>query len=411
MADEAASFEEAPVEEFLAEPVQDEAEPHIEETMADEAASFEEAPVEEFLAEPVQDEAEPHIEETMADEAASFEEAPVEEFLAEPVQDESEPHIEDTMADEAASFEEAPVEEFLAEPVQDEAEPHIEDTMADEAASFAEAPVEEFLAEPVQAEEITVDEAPESTPQDDPYAEMDPELYEIFVEEATEIMDTSESVLRDWTEAPDNHELMAEFQRHLHTLKGSARMVDLEVIGNLSHAVESVITEMAEGRIPASPELFSLLAEAHDRLSEMLEQVRNRRATEPAADLEAAFNAVINGEPIPEPVTGQVQEQVRAGTSRQEQVQEQVQEQEQAQEQVQVEQVHEPETAADEMADLEAVTGAEHEPNNVPASHCQPGSPFGSWACEGIATSTGDRPGRVDERARRTGQGPVGCAG
>ncbi|MEZ5542212.1 MAG: Hpt domain-containing protein [Pseudomonadota bacterium] len=130
----------------------------------------------------------------------------------------------------------------------------------------------------------------------DIYADMDQELYEIFVEEATEIVDSSETALRNWSESPDDREQMADFQRLLHTLKGGARMVDITAIGDLSHALESLLTLVADNVVPANDGLFGLLQESHDRLAEMLEKVRSRSHIDAAADLEARLEAFKRGE-------------------------------------------------------------------------------------------------------------------
>jgi chemosensory pili system protein ChpA (sensor histidine kinase/response regulator) len=69
------------------------------------------------------------------------------------------------------------------------------------------------------------------------------------------------------------------------------------------------MTEIADDKIDSTPELFGLLADSHDRLSEMLEQVRNRRSTMPADDLEAELRAAISvvvvppAAPAPEPAS------------------------------------------------------------------------------------------------------------
>ncbi len=146
-----------------------------------------------------------------------------------------------------------------------------------------------WLPEPV-AEDL-----PAAAEVADVYAAMDPELYEIFVEESAEIMEAGENVLRDWSGAPDNRELMTEFQRMLHTLKGSARMVDIGTIGDLSHAVESLLGRVAEGRTATSAELFVLLNEAFDRLADMLDRVKSRVPTEPATGLEQRLQEFIQG--------------------------------------------------------------------------------------------------------------------
>ena len=130
----------------------------------------------------------------------------------------------------------------------------------------------------------------------DPYAGLDPELYEIFIEESSELIDSGESVLRSWSEDPGNPELLAEFQRQLHTLKGGARMVDVPAVGDLSHAVESLLVQLADGTIVASDALFALLHASHDRLAEMLERVKARELPVIARDLEQQLEALAAGQ-------------------------------------------------------------------------------------------------------------------
>jgi chemosensory pili system protein ChpA (sensor histidine kinase/response regulator) len=178
-------------------------------------------------------------------------------------------------------------EEF--EPVIEEAAP--ETAVAEDAADIEEIPAADEVAAVTETAKV------------DPYADMDPELYEIFVEESSEVIEASEAALRSWSKASDDRDSMEAFQRHLHTLKGSARMMDLEHIGNLSHAVESLMTEVTEDRVKCSPELFGLLADAHDRLADMVEKVRNRELTDAATGLEAGLQVVIEGGDVPEITT------------------------------------------------------------------------------------------------------------
>jgi chemosensory pili system protein ChpA (sensor histidine kinase/response regulator) len=140
-----------------------------------------------------------------------------------------------------------------------------------------------------------------ATGKSDPFSSMDQELYEIFIEEVSEIIDSSEVVLRAWVEQPDNSEHMTEFQRQLHTIKGGARMVDIQAIGDLSHVLESLMTRVADGVIATSEDLFALFQESHDRLSEMLEQVKDRQMPVSATQLEARLDALwkTDCEPVP----------------------------------------------------------------------------------------------------------------
>ncbi len=125
----------------------------------------------------------------------------------------------------------------------------------------------------------------------DPYAELDPELLEVFLEEAGEIIDTSETTLRAWSREPGDTRLIDEFQRQLHTLKGGARMVDIHAIGNLSHCLESLVTRVVDGHLGTSQHLFAHLQEAHDRLAGMLEQVRARSLPDDVEDLQAILDS------------------------------------------------------------------------------------------------------------------------
>jgi chemosensory pili system protein ChpA (sensor histidine kinase/response regulator) len=162
----------------------------------------------------------------------------------------------------------------------------------DEAAQEMQPDAEEVTgaAQPPVAGEVARAEVDAGQPSADPFADMDMELLEIFVEEASEIMDSSANTLREWSKEPARRELMDEFQRQLHTLKGGARMVGIEAIGNLSHSVESLLTRVVDGHVETGTRLFDLLQDAHDRLADMLEQVRDSRMPEPVGELETALD-------------------------------------------------------------------------------------------------------------------------
>ena len=132
----------------------------------------------------------------------------------------------------------------------------------------------------------------ETQPVNDPYASMDSELLEIFIEEASEIIDAGETTLEAWSEDPSNQEHMVEFQRQLHTLKGGARMVDIQPIGDLSHTLESLLTRVVEGQLEATPDLFVMLHDSHDHLAEMLEHVKSREAPADASELHTVIGGV-----------------------------------------------------------------------------------------------------------------------
>ncbi len=127
----------------------------------------------------------------------------------------------------------------------------------------------------------------------DCFAGIDQELFEVFEEEAAEILDASERVLQAWAAEPENQDSLVEYQRHLHTLKGSARMMNITAIGDLSHSLETVLTRVVENTLEPSASLFSALFVAHDQLTEMLEQVRMRRMPDACTELESMLEQLL----------------------------------------------------------------------------------------------------------------------
>jgi len=118
-----------------------------------------------------------------------------------------------------------------------------------------------------------------------PDEDYDEELLEIFIEEGTEILDESDHTLHDWIKEPDNSEHVEALQRQLHTLKGGARMSGVTVIGDLSHRVESLITNIVDGSIETSDDIFDTLQNAQDTLVNMLDQLKARKEVPSGQDV------------------------------------------------------------------------------------------------------------------------------
>ncbi|MGR2710712.1 Hpt domain-containing protein [Pseudomonas sp. AU10] len=104
-------------------------------------------------------------------------------------------------------------------------------------------------------------------------ATADPELLDIFLEEAADILDSSSSALLRWQAEPSNRQEVETLLRDLHTLKGGARMVEIGPIGDLAHELEFLYEGLSAGLLAPSPELFALLQGCHDRLAQMIDAV------------------------------------------------------------------------------------------------------------------------------------------
>ncbi|MGY2402044.1 Hpt domain-containing protein [Pseudomonas sp. SDO5271_S396] len=101
----------------------------------------------------------------------------------------------------------------------------------------------------------------------------DPDLLEIFLEEAADILDSSSAALSRWQAEPGNRQEVETLLRDLHTLKGGARMVEIGPIGDLAHELEFLYEGLSAGQLASSPELFALLQGCHDRLAQMIDAV------------------------------------------------------------------------------------------------------------------------------------------
>jgi len=117
------------------------------------------------------------------------------------------------------------------------------------------------------------------------YSDVDDELVEIFLEEAEELLDNCENSLQRWNADNEDDESVQDLQRHLHTLKGGARMADLSPVGDLTHALESFVVAVNDKQLPFVKETSNIFHDALDSLSDMLSKVKAREPLAPATSL------------------------------------------------------------------------------------------------------------------------------
>ena len=129
-------------------------------------------------------------------------------------------------------------------------------------------------------------------------ADLDPELVDIFAEESGDLLDHSDGLLAQLREAPENRELLVGLQRDLHTLKGGARMAGIMSVGELGHAMESLLEAVVEHRGELGRDGVPLLERGFDRLHAMVMRVNARRAIGMPEGLIAEFSARARGEEV-----------------------------------------------------------------------------------------------------------------
>lgn len=174
-----------------------------------------------------------------------------------------------------------------AEPVTElELEPLLElnslaDLVLSEPAGAAQPPVEPAPAEPAveaAAAPTPLFAAPNVVEADD----VDPEIREVFLEEAAEVLQTLQGTMPRWTRDPADRESLTTLRRAFHTLKGSGRMVGAAQIGEFGWAFENLLNKCLDGSIAVSTPVVATANEAVALLPELIELFRNSHPPSPA---------------------------------------------------------------------------------------------------------------------------------
>ncbi|MEF9963977.1 MAG: Hpt domain-containing protein [Comamonas sp.] len=107
-------------------------------------------------------------------------------------------------------------------------------------------PVRAFVAAPVAAAALALPDLLELRNDDaiEVVDVIDPDLFLIFEEEAQELLPKLGAALREWSADPHYLPPRGEVLRHLHTLKGSARLAGAMRLGEMSHRMESEVEDI-----------------------------------------------------------------------------------------------------------------------------------------------------------------------
>ncbi|MDZ4323969.1 MAG: Hpt domain-containing protein [Pseudomonas sp.] len=107
--------------------------------------------------------------------------------------------------------------------------------------------------------------------------ELDDEIVSIFLEEAVDILESAGQALQRWLNDPENAAPLLSLQRDMHTLKGGARMAEVEPVGDLAHELENLYEGLVDRRYSHSEALAHLLQQSHERLAQLLEQLQHHK--------------------------------------------------------------------------------------------------------------------------------------
>ena len=131
--------------------------------------------------------------------------------------------------------------------------------------------------------------AAESAPRVGPVAgAIDPELLELFIEEAGELAASMRERFPEWEGTPENEAAIGELRRLFHTLKGSGRMVGAELIGDFAWSVEDLLNRLMSGTVELTEPMTAFVGEAIGHVPGLIDQLET--GSTPAFDV-AAFVA------------------------------------------------------------------------------------------------------------------------
>ena len=99
--------------------------------------------------------------------------------------------------------------------------------------------------------------------------ELDPT--ETFRQEASELLDSLETVLLDLGQSPQNRDLIDAAFRALHTIKGSGAMFGFDKVAAFTHDFETAFDLIRKGKIDANHEIVTVSLSARDYIRTLIE--------------------------------------------------------------------------------------------------------------------------------------------
>ncbi|MNQ49940.1 Chemotaxis protein CheA [compost metagenome] len=114
------------------------------------------------------------------------------------------------------------------------------------------------------------------------------DILDIFLEEADDLLEAMEAAMGRWDEHRDDAVAVDDMLRVLHTLKGGARLAGQNRLGNLTHDLESHLSEALLQGAPWPESLFVDVQSGFEGLQKELDQLRLRLQASLAAEDGAA---------------------------------------------------------------------------------------------------------------------------
>jgi len=112
----------------------------------------------------------------------------------------------------------------------------------------------------------------------------DPQLLELFIEEAKEEMASVGATFPLWEQNPMDLDSLVKMRRSFHTLKGSGRMVGARLIGEFAWSIENLLNRVIDKTLSRTPGMMSVMRAAVSALPHLIEQLETGRPSSTPID-------------------------------------------------------------------------------------------------------------------------------
>ncbi len=115
----------------------------------------------------------------------------------------------------------------------------------------------------------TIDETIDETNHQEllPKDQIDDEVLGIFLEEAEELNEAINQCVLDWASNPQTSEYYDNLLRHLHTMKGGARLAGLNSLGEYTHNFETFLINVQQNPVPLDEAFFATVNQRQDEIA------------------------------------------------------------------------------------------------------------------------------------------------
>ncbi|MHA3052170.1 hybrid sensor histidine kinase/response regulator [Acinetobacter sp. ANC 4640] len=106
----------------------------------------------------------------------------------------------------------------------------------------------------------------------------DQELLDVFLDEADDLLAQIDHSFNVYQQEPEHIKALNHLMRYLHTLKGSANMVQAKNIGLIAHELETIFERLINKQLQTSPKLVAVLRLVLDAIADRIDLVRQSQS-------------------------------------------------------------------------------------------------------------------------------------